>query len=76
MEKTSPRPVDGITPQRVATKWLFNLQLNTRRSLTRFVPTRPSLKDYSQEGISESPRFEAVGTTANESDRIIGLLDE
>lgn len=25
--------------------------------LTRFVSTRPSFKDYSQEGLSESPRF-------------------
>ncbi len=55
---------------------LFDMQSNTRYDLTRFVSTRPSFKDYSQEGISESPRFEAVVTTADESDRIIGLLDE
>ena len=36
---------------------LFDMQSNTRHDLTRFVSTRPSFKDCSQEGLSESPRF-------------------
>ena len=60
MEGQAPTPQTGLLRNKWQLKLPVRLQSNACRSLTCFVSTRPSLKDCSQEGISESPRFEGA----------------
>ena len=61
-DRQARAPQTGLRHDELATNGrLSNCSRTARHGFTRFVPTRPSLKDYSQEGFSESPRFKVVG---------------
>ena len=77
-------PQTGLLRNELQPMLLVRLQSNACCSLTCFVSTRPSFKDCSQEGFSESPRFNGcwieeclfsrLSPTATVSDRIAVLL--